>query len=225
MRFNLRQNLYLKIFSLLLALVCWYVVRSEEERVRDFIVPVEYINLPEGLEQSGEIVDEVAVRLRAAEPVLRGMSEDALVARIDLSKVPLGEQHLPVTPGMIRAPAGAEVARIEPELLTVRIEKKMRRDIPVVAEFAGDPPAGYEKGPHTVQPATVTLEGPASEVNRVSRALTGVIHLDGETDDFQVMVTPVPDAPQGSRARIVSPAGPVRVLVSIRPVEPSRRRR
>src|SRR5262249_49243092 len=85
MRFNLRQNLYLKIFSLMLAVVCWYVVRSEEERVRDFAVPLEYVGLPSGLELSGRAVDAVAIRLRAPEPVLGSITEDRLAARISLA--------------------------------------------------------------------------------------------------------------------------------------------
>ena len=216
MRFNLRHNLVLKIFSLLLAVVCWYVVRSEEVRLRDFVVPVEYVGLPAELELSGRIVDTVSVRLRATEPVLRGLSQDALLARVELGRVPLGEHHLPVTPEMIRIPAGAEVARIEPDILPLRVEKKVRREIPVVAEFAGAPPAGYARGRYSIEPPVVTIEGPASDVSRVNRATAGIIHLEGETADLQVAVTPIPEAPPGSRVRVVAPAGPVRVLVAIR---------
>jgi YbbR domain-containing protein len=217
MRLNLRHNLVLKVFSLLLAVVCWYVVRSEEVRLRDFVVPVEYVGLPAELDLSGRVIDTVNVRLRATEPVLRGLSQDALLARVDLNRVATGEHRLPITPEMIRIPPGAEVARIEPDLLPLRIEKKVRRDVPVVAEFEGQPPSGYAKIRHAVEPAQVTIEGPASDVARVHRAVAGIIHLEGETADLQVAVTPIPEAPPGSRVRVVVPSGPVRVLVSIRP--------
>jgi hypothetical protein len=220
MRLNLRHNLYLKLFSLLLAVVCWYVVSSEEVRVRDYVVPVEYVGLPDELELSGRIIDTINVRLRATEPVLRATGQDALLARVELIRVPAGEHTLPVTPEMIRIPAGAEVARIDPDLLSLRVEKKVRRDVPVVAEFAGEPPAGFEKVRHVIEPPQVTIEGPASEVFRVQRALAGTIRLDQETSDHAVSVRPIPDAPQGSRVRVVSPAGPVRVLVAIRPAGP-----
>src|SRR5262245_59536404 len=123
MRFDLRQNLYLKIFSLILAVVCWYVVRGEEERVRDFSVPLEYTNLSPSFDLSGRIVDTVAVRLRAPEPVLRSISEDRLSARIDLSRAPLGEQYVTLTPAMIGVPGGARVDQVNPDLIRVRIER------------------------------------------------------------------------------------------------------
>src|SRR6266571_6521159 len=145
MRFSLRQNLYLKIFSLILAVVCWYVVRGEEERVKDFTVPVEYTNLPPSYDLSGQVVDTVAVRLRAPEPVLRNITEDRLSARIDLSRAPLGEQYITLTPGMIEVPPGARVDQVNPDPIKVRIDRKIRRDVPVVAEFVGSPPSGYEK--------------------------------------------------------------------------------
>ncbi|HEU4402991.1 MAG TPA: CdaR family protein [Candidatus Polarisedimenticolia bacterium] len=217
MRFNLRQNLYLKLFSVFLAAVCWFVVSSEEERVRDFAVPLDYVDLPRGLEMAGRVVDTISVRLRASEPILRTITEDRLSARIDLSRAVLGEQHIPLVPELIRIPGGADVVSIAPDRIEVKIEKRVRREVPVVAEFAGQAPRGYEKGRHSIDPPLVTIEGPASEVAKVSQATTGTIVLNGETSDYEVEVKPIPDAPPGSRVRVVAPSGPVRVRVTIRP--------
>ena len=215
MRFNLRQNLYLKVFSLLLAIVCWYVVRSEQERVKDFAVPLQYVNLPADLDLSGRIVDTVMVRLRAPEPVLRTITEDRLAARIDMASAPLGEQYVTMTPAMIKAPGGAQIDHISPDLIKLSVDRRVRREVPVLAEFAGAPPPGYEKVRHAIDPPLVTIEGPANEVAKVTRALTGTILLDGETSDYEVAATPIPDAPSWSRVHVVSPRGPVRVRVTI----------
>ena len=215
MRFSLRQNLYLKIFSLILAVVCWYVVRGEEERVRDYSVPLEYMNLPASYDLSGKVVDTVAVRLRAPEPVLRSITEDRLSVRIDLSRAPLGEQYITLTPTMIGVPGGASVDQVNPDLIKVRIDRKIRREVPVAAEFSGAPPQGYRKVRHSIDPPVVMIEGPANEVTQVFRALTGSILLDGESEDFVLETTPIPDAPSWSRVHIVEPHGPVRVSVTI----------
>ncbi len=217
MRFSLRRNLYLKVFSLLLAVTCWFVVRSEEDRVKDFAVPIDYVNLPPTLELSGRVIDTVAVRLRAPEPILSMTTDDRLSARIDLSRAPVGEQSIPLTREMIRTPGGAEVVRVSPELIPLRIERRARREVPVVAEFLGRPPKGYEKGRHAIDPPIVTIEGPASEVARVTRVTTGTILLEGQSSDYEVEATPIPDAAPGSRVRVVAPSGPVRVRVSILP--------
>lgn len=217
MRFNLRQNFYLKLFSLVLAIVCWFVVSGEEESLKDFAVPLEYVNLPRPLDLSGRVIDTVAVRLRAAEPILRAITEDRLSARIDLSHAVMGQQHIPLDATMIKVPGGAEVVSIAPDRIEVVVEKRVRREVPVVAEFAGRPPRGYEVSRHVIDPPTVTIEGPESEVARVKQATTGTIVLDGETSDHEVEVKPFPDAPPGSRVRVVSPSGPVHVQVVITP--------
>ena len=222
MRFNLRRNLYLKIFSILLAIACWFVVRSEEDRVKDFSVPVDYVSLPATLDLSGAVVDTVSVRLRAPEAILRLSSEDRLSARIDLSRAPIGDQTIPLTAEMIRAPGGAEVVRISPDLIPLRIERRARREVPIVAEFGGRPLRGREKTRHTIVPPSVTIEGPSSEVARVSRATTGTILLEGQSGDYEVEVTPIPDAPAGSRVRVIVPAGPVTVRISIGPSQGGR---
>lgn len=215
MRFSLRRNLYLKIFSLLLATACWFVVRSEEDRIKDFEVPLEYVNLPPTLDISGRVIDTVSVRLRAPEPILSMTTADRLSARIDLSRAPVGEQSIPLTPEMIRIPSGAGVVRISPEIVTLRVERRAKREVPVVAEFTGRPPRGYERGGLAILPPTVTIEGPASEVARVTRATTGTILLEGQTADYEVEVVPIVEAAAGNRVRVISPAGPVRVRIGI----------
>jgi YbbR domain-containing protein len=215
MRLYLRQNLHLKVFSLLIAIVWWAVVRGEDARLKDFIVPLDYVNLPESLTQAGRVVDAVTVRLRASEALLRTLTDDRLSAVIDLGRLPLGEQRVPITEGMLRVPAGTEVVRISPDVVPVRIEKRVRRQVPIVADFSGRPPDGYERSGYTVDPPVATVEGPASEVAAVGRATTGTILLEGQTGDLEFEVRPIPDAPSGSRVRVVSPAAPVKVRVSI----------
>lgn len=214
---SLRENLPLKIFSVVIALVWWAVVRGEDARVKDFVVPLDYADLPETLEQSGRIVDMVTVRLRASDAILRNLTDDRLSASIDLAHVPLGEQRIQLTDRMLRVPPGTEVVRVSPAVIAVRIEKRARRQVPIVAEFSGRPPKGYEKTGVIVDPPEATIEGPASEVAAVDRALTGTIMLEGETSDMVFEVRPIPEAPPGNRVRILAPANPVHVRVKIGP--------
>lgn len=215
MHFQLRRNLPLKVFSLLLAAACWFVVSSEEDHVQDFSAPIDYINLPSTLDLSGKVVDTLAIRLRGSEPALRTLAEDRLQARIDLARAAPGDQTIAITREMVHVPSGVEVVRLTPELVPLRIERLVKRQVPVVAEFAGRPAFGFEKRKHVIDPPTVTIEGPASEVGRVTRATTGTILLEDQTGDYRVEITPIPDAPPGSRVRLAEPARRVRVTISI----------
>ncbi|HEV8201003.1 MAG TPA: CdaR family protein [Candidatus Polarisedimenticolia bacterium] len=215
MPFSLRRNIRLKSFSFLIALVWWAVVHGEDARIKDFVVPIDYINLAQSLEQSGRIVDTVTVRLRAPEAVLRNVTEDRLAVALDLGRAPLGEQHIPITGKMMRVPPGTEVVRVSPAVIPVRVERRARREVPIVAEFSGAPPKGFARLGYAVTPPVATIEGPASEVAAVARALTGTILLEGETADMEFEVRPIPEAPSGSRVRILVPADPVLVQVRI----------
>jgi YbbR domain-containing protein len=214
----LRVNVKLKLFALLIAIVWWAVVRGEDTRVRDVLVPVDYINLPASMELSGRIIDTVTVRLRAPDPILRNLAEDRLSASIDLARAPMGEQRVPMTGEMLRVPAGVEVVRISPAAVPVRLERRARRQVPIVAEFSGHPPKGYDKTGYVVSPSVATIEGPSSEVAQVTRALAGTIFLEGETANLEFVTRPIAEAPAGNHIRIVEPTEPVRVRVSIGPV-------
>jgi YbbR domain-containing protein len=213
----LRQNLRLKIFSLLIAVTWWAVVHGEDQRLKDFVVPIDYVNLASNLEQSGHIVDTVTIRMRAPEAVLRNVTEDKLSVTVDLARSPMGEQHMPLAEKMMSVPAGTEVVRVSPSVIPVRIERRARREVPIVAEFSGSPPKGYERLGYAVTPPVATVEGPASEVAAVNRALTGTILLEGEVSDMEFVVRPIPEAPPGSRVRILVPTDPVLVQVRIGP--------
>lgn len=213
----LRQNLRLKIFSLLIAVCWWAVVHGEDQRLKDFVVPIDYVNLASNLEQSGHIVDTVTIRLRAPEAVLRNVTEDRLAVTVDLARAPMGEQHIPLAEKMMTIPGGTEVVRVAPSVIAVRIERRARREVPIVAEFSGTPPKGYERLGYAVTPPVATIEGPASEVAAVNRALTGTILLEGEVADMEFVVRPIPEAPPGSRVRILVPTDPVLVQVRIGP--------
>ena len=215
MRFLLQRNIRLKSFSFLIALIWWAVVHGEDARIKDFVVPIDYTNLAQSLEQSGRVIDTVTVRLRAPEAVLRNVTEDRLAVALDLGRAPLGEQHIPITGKMMRVPPGTEVVRVSPAVIPVRVERRARREVPIVAEFSGAPPKGFARLGYAVTPPVATIEGPASEVAAVSRALTGTILLEGETADMEFEVRPIPEAPSGSRVRILVPADPVLVQVRI----------
>ena len=223
MRRLLRRNLRLKAFSFLIALIWWAVVHGEDARIKDYVVPIDYINLAQTLEQSGRVVDTVTVRLRAPEAVLRNVTEDRLTVTVDLGRAPLGEQHIPVTGKMLRVPAGTDVVRVSPAVIPVRVERRARREVPIVAEFSGSPPRGYARLGYAVTPPVATIEGPASEVAAVSRALTGTILLEGEVMDMEFEVRPIPEAPSGSRVRLLVPVDPVLVQVRIGPAPPAGR--
>ena len=203
MKASWTTNLLLKGVAVLLAVFLWNYYRSEDQAIRFVTVPLQFDNLPANRELSGEIPAAVTVQLEAPEAMARSLTPDWVTAQIDLAEVGLGDQRVRLGAEQIRAPAGARVLGITPDLVSLSVERKIQKIVPIEPRTQGEPAAGFELGRISLLPAQATLEGPESEVARATRALTEWIAVGGRTQTFQEGVAVIP--PEGSRARVVGP--------------------
>lgn len=190
-----RKNLSLKLASLALAVGVWAFVRGEDRPVQIFSVPLDLQNLPSNLVIAGGVADSVNVRVRAPESVLRNMVNETLLATVDLEGLGPGEQTVRVGPEAVRVPKSVEVVRVTPEFLSLRLEKKVRTDLPVTARIVGRPAPGYVLGSSRVTPVRAMVEGPESAVAEAVEVDTETIRIDGRSQPFEVMVDLYPARP------------------------------
>src|SRR5439155_964469 len=80
-------------------------------------------------------------------------------------------------------PRSLKVVRIEPGRVKVRLERVVRRTLPVRPELAGLPPLGYtpEAG---VTPGEVEVSGPASKVEELKEIKTEPLELRSAPEAF-----------------------------------------
>lgn len=190
---RLRENLPLKIASLVLAIGVWMYVRGEERPVQIVSAPLELQNLPGHLAIAGDVSQSVSIRVRAPEVLLRSLDDQPPLARADLSGLSDGDQFVRIGADAIRIPPGIEVLRITPEQIPIRLEKKIRKNLPVSVRIAGEPAPGFELGDVNVQPERVSVEGPESVVKEAHEVLTAVVRIDGRALPFDVAVNLYPD--------------------------------
>jgi len=209
---RLRSEPSLKIASIILAVFVWMYMRSETRPEQIFSVPIEYEGLPEDLALSGDYPDSVVVRVRAPDPTLKTIGPSSFRARLRLTGARPGEMEIPMTPEMVRAPLGIQVLHVEPQVVSLTIERRIRRDVPVVARFKGKTAPGYENNGYTLAPDKVMIEGPESVVRAVREAVTDKVDIDGRRESFETVVGVVPDR---GGVRIVS-EGAATLRVNIR---------
>jgi YbbR domain-containing protein len=70
------------------------------------------------------------------------------------------------------------VARITPPVVQLRLEPVARRNLAVNVRLSGKPSAGFRVGQVAVQPANVSVSGPADEVRRLSVLDTVPVEID-----------------------------------------------
>jgi YbbR domain-containing protein len=201
----------LKLLAIAIALALFALSRQPVSDVRIYGVPVEFINLRPGVEVTSEAVQTVNVRVRGPRDIVRSLTPNQLSVTADLSNKEPGERIIQLRPQDVEHPDGTRVLQIEPASIRLLLEPKQRKRVPVEAQFMGQPGDGLEIHRVNVEPATVEIEGPQAQLDKVHRLLTETISLNGHTSDFRTVV----EVETPYRSLNVLTPGPISLAIEI----------
>lgn len=168
----------LKLVSLALAALLWFVIAGEKTSEMGLTVPVELKNFPKDLELTGDAVNAVEVRLRASPSIIQSLGPGDVSAHVDLKGVQEGEHIVNLTGDSIRIPFGVKVVRINPSTLTLNLERTVQKMVPVRPRLLGRPAPGHEVAEVTSSPPEVRVTGPKSRVLEVEGAFTEPVSVE-----------------------------------------------
>jgi YbbR domain-containing protein len=175
----LRGDTALRVASLLVAIGLWFGIAGRQTAERGMVVPVELRNVPRDLELTGDAVSTVDVRVRASAGLVNSLQPGAIRATIDLAGAHEGERIVQLSSDRIEAPQGFRVVKITPSLLTLNLERTLRKTIPVRPRVIGRPAPGFEVAELASDPAEVTVAGPRSRVQEIESAFTEPVSVEG----------------------------------------------
>jgi len=178
MRHWIVHNWPLKVVSLLLATLLWAAVSNQESSEIGLEVPLEYRNIPERLEITGDTTTTVQVRLRGPANVIKGITAKDVATTLDVGKMGTGEKIVALSPQNVQVPFGAEVIRVNPSNVRFTLERTVVKTVEVIPAVTGQPAEGFEIGQVLVRPNTIEVEGPESRVNTLSSIATIPIRVD-----------------------------------------------
>src|SRR5260221_595875 len=138
----LLENIPLKLVSLGLATLLWFVIAGEKTSEMGVSAPLELQNFPMDLEVTGEPVDNVEVRLRASPGIIQRIGPGDVSAQLDLAGLQEGEHIVHLTDKSIRMPFGVKVVKITPSILTLSLERTVQKVVPVRPRLVGRPAGG-----------------------------------------------------------------------------------
>jgi len=203
------SSLLLKVLSLFLAFVMWFVVSSpRRERVseRAFAAPLSLIGMRRDLVITTPVPDTVSVRLRGRASELRSLSSQNLEVTVDLGWAQqAGEVTITLRPQAINVPPEIEVVSIDPTKVRFRVEQVRQRVVPIRPFLVGELPSGYQAGEPTLVPDHALVSGPSSLIQKISEVATERIGT------FVQNAAPVSDS---SLVRILEPLS-VQVTVPV----------
>jgi YbbR domain-containing protein len=175
----LLDNLGLKLASLGLASLLWFVIAGEKTSEMGLKAPVELQNFPKDLELTGEPVNLVEVRVRAAPGIIQHLGLQGVSAQIDVAGLAEGEHIVHLTQESIRLPFGVKVVKINPAIVTLKFERTMQKAVPVRPRIVGHAAPGYELEEIRSDPAEIRIAGPKSRIEAIEGAFTEAVSIDG----------------------------------------------
>lgn len=211
MAFRPFARLGLKLASVVLAALIWLIVSGEQIVERGFRVPLEFSNLPGGLELATDAPSLVDVRVRGSAGALGRLTAGELVAILDLRQAKAGPRLFHLSSSDVRAPFGVDVVLVTPSSLSITFEPSASKQVAVSPVVEGEPAAGFEVRQVTSEPPMVVVSGPTTAVRATNEAITEPVSVAGAAST----VTEVVNVGVADPAVHLRSAEAVRVTVTI----------
>lgn len=194
---RLRQNLLVKILSLIGAFALFLYVGKQQATESPEYSPELAIAPPPGL----ELVEpkgprQVRVKLRGPAEKIRSLDESQIKAVVDLTGQRKGNH--PGMPVQILLPGNVrdlvQIVYYSPTRLNVRLDEHVSRQFQVEPVLLSPPPPGYSVDLPELEPSLVTISGRGEIVTRVKKAQAQVTAINStERLDQLVRVSALDD--------------------------------
>jgi YbbR domain-containing protein len=179
------HNKRLKLASVALALVSWFVIHSiisHERLVRD--VPVT-IRTDEGWAVLDAGVKTVNILFRGSQEDLRVLDLAPVRVEVDARKMNGGPQQVRLTAAQVPAAGTARIIYMDPPIVEFVLDQQGEKKVAVQADFQGNAVEEAEVTQIHYEPAAVTLHGARRRLAEIDAVHTMPIDLEGRSRPFR----------------------------------------
>lgn len=184
---RLTENWPVKIICLVLAVFL-------SEFYRGTLLDKRYIIVPLTLKNRGELVPaeqyprKVKIMIWGESNSIASIDDDDILAFIDISDVKEeGTYRLPIqtrfTNAAVTVLDNIEISA-DPSTLSLKLEKSMRKQVPIILSLKGIPADGYEVNESSIDPPMTEIEGPLALVKKIDMILTEPLSIEARTNGF-----------------------------------------
>jgi len=153
----LSSKLFLKVVSVLVAVLVWFYLASDRgtEVVRTVTVPLEFLNVPVDMSISSG-VREVDIQVSGTRETAFSLT-GTIASQIDLKGLGPGSHRRPV---QVILPSGLSLVEVSPPFVDLDLIRLASRVLPVRMLVPDGLPPGYRLEEHRIDPVEVTVKGP-----------------------------------------------------------------
>ena len=184
-----------KVISLAIALFLFLFYRISTLETKTFSAPVQIENAGI-LTPSAPYLKTVRISLRGERDKIYSIAEEDVSPYLDIAAATEeGEATLPVRLLLSGAAAATNPLDItvDPPEITVMLEKKATKTLPIACVFTDFPSEGYSLQSYEINPSSIEVSGPHSLIESLDRIKTEPISLSGlssATDGTASLVSP-----------------------------------
>lgn len=178
------ENLGLKIAAVLLSAVLWIFVTSRGQSEISLDAPIEFRNIPAGLEMVNYRMKTINLNIKGQERLIKNVKSADIRVYVDLSKAKKGEGIYHIDREEIKLPHAITVTNIYPSSIKVTVEETISKTVKVLPMVIGEPERGYFVKSVGVVPQYVVIEGVRSEVIKIGNVKTEPIDISAFNESF-----------------------------------------
>jgi YbbR domain-containing protein len=179
MRKLLFKNFGLKITAVLLSILLWLFASSRGLSEIALDVPLEFRDIPPGLELMNHSIKVVSLNIKGQERIIRTIHPSDIRAFVDFSEAKKGENIYSINKNNIKLPPGVTASNITPSYVKVSIEESVTKTVKVSPVIVGTPERGFYIKSLSIFPERVMIEGVRSKVNSVDVIKTEPLDITG----------------------------------------------
>jgi YbbR domain-containing protein len=208
------RNLGWKLAALAASCLLWIVINGANDLTASVSAPVQYRNLPGGLEIGSDMTEQVHLILRGPSPLLSRAAANPSPVVLDLSEVHApGEKTFSITPANVRLPGGVTLERAMPGQIRLRLERWLPKDVRVHVRLE-HVPAGMQAVVEEMAPPLLTITGPENQVRAIDEVEADPIDVQALDKDGRKRIVAYTNNPRVS----FTAAPEVSVRISLTPI-------
>jgi len=194
------ENWKLKLLSVALAVMLWFVVFLIGETKKEIRVPISVVNLKRGFVVMRMDMTKADVTLSGRVSVLKDIKENSIGVTLNASNVQEGENIFNISENNIEIPRGVQIVGVRPTSITVDVDRIIEKKVKTVVKLDWKKVGEYEIKSWT--PEYVTVEGPKGIWEE--RKFIETVPVNGELKEAEETVV-VPLNVEGLQASKIKP--------------------
>ena len=174
----LYRNFWYKLSSLLLAILIWGIVQGEEILEINRKIKINF-SVANGYMVKGKSSMDIDARVRGPRVLLGEFGTRPIEAKIYIPKAQTGKLEIPFDKNYLKNWDDRIKVTPRDPYITVYVDEKVERSIPVREVLKGAPGEGYIIEKIAITPDKVSVTGPKSEIAKMHEIITEPIDISG----------------------------------------------